>query len=49
MDEENVSRNGTLGFYIVKVKDNLCLLNLMLTVFFLHYNNALTLFLMGIY
>ena len=28
MDEENVSRNGTLGFYIVKVKDNLCLLKL---------------------
>jgi hypothetical protein len=49
MDEENVSRNGTLGFYILKVKDNLCLFNLMLIVSFLHYNNALTLFLMGIY
>jgi len=24
MDEENVSRNGTLGFYILKMKDNLC-------------------------
>ena len=49
MDEENVCRNGALGFYIVKAKDNLCLLNLILTVSFLHYNNALTLFLMGIY
>ena len=49
MGEENVSSNGALSFYIVKGKDNLCFLNLLLTVSFLHYNNILTPPPMGIY